>query len=255
MAEFDPVGFGERLSLAMEKAGIPDVRALQKRLAKKTTERGTSYPQVWSYVNGRAPDSGPRRAIVEALADILRVRPEYLLHDGPRTETERQAGERATAALHPPVAAWANDIEALFNENFPGLDRPTLGPGPAARAQLWRLWTAVQYVRAMVAMLSGVSAEELDQHEAEYAIAAAQQVIQAVLAPLHELDALPPAYAAPGHLQGRDSVNFAAAMFGDRLDSYVITTCETLLAVSRRQESMLSDRLYREQEEAADDEA
>lgn len=85
---FDPEAFGDRVSDEMERNGW-DITTLQERLKReKPDARGTSYASVWSYVKGQAPARGPRPEVVEGLSELFSVRPEYLLHGGPRTEAD-----------------------------------------------------------------------------------------------------------------------------------------------------------------------
>lgn len=110
-----------------------DVKALQERVAAKVPGKrmGTSYGSVWSYVNGKAPQE-PRRETVEAMADILGVRPEYLLFDEPRTEAARIAEEQASAidTGHSWPAEWRPILDA-----FPEFDHLD----PAVRIMVMRL--------------------------------------------------------------------------------------------------------------------
>jgi hypothetical protein len=231
---FDPVAFGARLNREIERAGITDVKALQRELQKRTSQRGTSYASVWSYVNGQAPSSGPRQAVVEALASIFGVLPTYLLHGGHRTPTDATADEKGAVALNQEKPTWP-EVDQLFTESFPG-GEVMRGPGAAARAQLWRLWAASRWLRSIVAHVDG---QEEDGHRA-LAMDSAQQVVRAVLAPLKEIDALPPRPIESGSMAADTRLAHAAGMWGDRLDSYIITTCETLLFVIKRQQEGLA---------------
>ena len=98
MQPCDSSGLGERLERELKGKGW----AITKLRSEVTNRLGdghphTSYGSVWSYVNGQAPDN-PRREVLEAMADALGVRVEYLLHDGPRTDAE--ASRESTGLVH-----------------------------------------------------------------------------------------------------------------------------------------------------------
>ena len=93
MPTFDPVAFGERLRRHMDERDL-DVKSLRQQVSDATGgARGTSYGTVWSYVKGHAPLE-PRREVVEALAALLDVLPEYLLHGGAKSQAEAAILER-----------------------------------------------------------------------------------------------------------------------------------------------------------------
>lgn len=260
MKSYDAEGFGARIREEMERAGIEDIRTLQQKVHRAAKgERGTSYSAVFQYTKGTWPTE-PRRGVVEALARVLNgVRPEYLLFNGERTPADQLARERGEAAdAGHSREAWAADIDRLFDEAFPGAGRyeerdgvtwRLRGPGAAAHAQLWRLWAAVRGVRARVAQAAG----ELDSFdEAAESVAAAEQVVSAVLAPLHAMNALPPQPSGgdmPGVMGTVGSpLALHAHMWGDRLDSFIVSTCETLLSIARRQDNRIADGIYRVEE-------
>jgi hypothetical protein len=174
---FDPQAFGERLVREMERAGIPDVQTLQRRLAQTTSARGTSYASVWSYVNGRAPAVGPRQDVVDALASILGVLPGYLLAGGPRTPSEAAAEEAARAALRDAQTSdgffWdaprAREVQRVLEQAFNGRS------DPSATMMLWSL------------LSSTLPTPQYNKNSAAQQVAA--DVVRAVLAPLDILGA------------------------------------------------------------------
>jgi len=96
MPEFDPVAFGRRIEEERKRLGW-DLPTLQKKLAAVTNGApGTSYGSVWSYKAGKAPQH-VRREVVEGLAELFEVRPDYLLHGGGRTDF----GAKVEAELEP----------------------------------------------------------------------------------------------------------------------------------------------------------
>lgn len=110
---FDPEAFGERLEQEMLAQGW-DVQTLRDKLTRETNgTRGTSYGAVWSYVNGQAPARGPRQKVVEGLAELFSVRPEYLLHGGPRTEAEAALQEEGETPLYKELRARIPELEDL----------------------------------------------------------------------------------------------------------------------------------------------
>lgn len=243
MREYDPEGFGKRLSDEMGRAGIKDAQALQKRLDREAppNTRGTSYTAVLQYVKGLWP-SEPRREVVETLARMFdpRMRPEYLLYEGePRTETDMEAGRRGESAVRPERHEPAATV---FRSNLPGSGTRTHwpGPGPAAEAVLWRLW----------APLMGATVEARPDgagpiDEEAIGVACAEQIVRALLAPLKEMDALPPRMLEPGRLQADSQMSFRARMSGPYLDDYIIAACEALRPVVQRQANAISEERWR----------
>ena len=98
MGPFDKSGLGRNLKRELQAKGWT-ITKLRSEVTARLGEGHphTSYGSVWSYVNGEAPDN-PRREVLEAMADALGVRVEYLLHDGPRTDAE--ASREATGLVH-----------------------------------------------------------------------------------------------------------------------------------------------------------
>lgn len=97
MEGFDKEAFGDRLQAEITERGwsVSDLQEKLKETVRKRTgrTRGTSYGSVWSYVNGQAPESGPRQEVVSALVELLDVLPGYLIHGGPATKEERALRE------------------------------------------------------------------------------------------------------------------------------------------------------------------
>jgi len=114
MPGFNPVALGERLREEMGKQTPPlDVKALQKRVIENAGEaRGTSYGSIWSYVNGQAPLE-PRREVIEGMATVFGVLPDYLLAGGPRTPEAKQVAELTAQAK------VENYLEVLVTRLFP----------------------------------------------------------------------------------------------------------------------------------------
>ncbi len=97
MPNYDPTTFGKRLKAELDARGW-DVRTFQDKLKRATGgARGTSYSAVWTYVNGCGP-ADPRRSVVEAMARLLGVLPDYLWFGGPRTEVEAAAQREVEAS-------------------------------------------------------------------------------------------------------------------------------------------------------------
>lgn len=88
MPQVDPLALGKRLSkeMARSKLTLEGFRlAVENRSGHA---RGTSYGSIWSYVNGQG-SAEPRRELIEAMADVLGVLPDYLLTGrGPRTKED-----------------------------------------------------------------------------------------------------------------------------------------------------------------------
>jgi hypothetical protein len=228
----DPAELGRRLRDEMALR-FPDVKAFAAAVAKTAGPvRGTSYPNIYAYVTGKAPDE-PRPAIIEAMAKVLGVLPEYLVSDGPRTAAEQEARERIPSPRERKDVRWADEIDRIFLGAFPGMGpliRKRRGPGAAAHAQLWRLWHQVHSTNLIYDSLDpdGPGTDEAVKPERwrEMALASAHQVIRAVRAPLRELEIIPKSAAEEN--TGYDALVRAGLVY-DRLDSYVIMACEALL--------------------------
>jgi len=240
MKSYNPEGFGARISEEMERAGIKDIRTLHRKVEARTSARGTSYTAVFQYVKGQWPTE-PSRPVVEALARVLNdVRPEYLLFGGFRKETDRLAAEQSDAVV---AGERVSPITEVFRDAFPGAGtythdlRRAHGPGAAAEAMLWRLWTPLRTARFMLARLDGAS--EID--EEALGIECAHQMVRALLAPLKELDALPARRVEEGRLQTSSHGAYHARMWGAYLDDYIIAVCEALRPIVERQDNSLMD--------------
>ncbi len=87
----DLAGIADRLGLAMDRGGW-SIRSLQRELTKLEVP-ASSYSSVRAYVNGLTV---PRRDWIEAAANVLGVRAEWLrTGSGQITETEETLRERA----------------------------------------------------------------------------------------------------------------------------------------------------------------
>lgn len=120
MPDFDATAFGTRLHAALQDRGW-DVKKLQETVRGRYGRLpGSSYGNVWSYVNGKAPIE-PRRELVDAMADLLGVFPEYLLFGGPRTDIEAAATEAALSGSPATQGPDATDIYGRLCELRPQL--------------------------------------------------------------------------------------------------------------------------------------
>lgn len=138
MSTFDPGAFGERLRRCMAQRGL-DVKSLRQQISDATGgARGTSYGTIWSYVKGHAPLE-PRREVVEALAALFDVLPEYLLHGGPKSQAEAAILEREEERDDSRFNEW------MLNE-LEGLDRLDLSVHLALIDLLHRWLTAMERV-------------------------------------------------------------------------------------------------------------
>lgn len=200
MQGFDPAWFGERIEEERNTRGWK-LQTLQSELAKQTDNaRGTSYGAVWSYIKGKAP-ADPRREVIDGLAALFGVRPEYLMRPGEeRTDADATAARRAEARVS--TERQDRDPEA---EVF----RDGLNPKVTAEAMLWRLWAPLFWKS---------SGEESDEEQEAISVECAHRIVRAVLAPLEELDAL--------SARDRDPVEW---------ESYIIGVCAALYPVIQRQ--------------------
>lgn len=88
----DPAQIARRLSERLEEKGLGYEDFHRRVRDVSGGARGTSYGSVWAYANGRV--SEPRPKVVEAMADVLGVRYEWLMTGrGPRTLTEAARAE------------------------------------------------------------------------------------------------------------------------------------------------------------------
>ena len=94
LSSVDSRALGERLSARLQEKGWSYKEFQQKVHKAAAGARGTSYGTVWSYVKGEVAEPRPR--IVQAMADVLGLSPEWLASgDGPRTEKEVARGTLA----------------------------------------------------------------------------------------------------------------------------------------------------------------
>jgi hypothetical protein len=226
MKRYNPEGFGARVSEEMERAGIKDVRTLHQRVSALTSERGTSYTAVFQYAKGTWPTE-PRRPVVEALARVLNgVRPEYLLFEGElRTEADVQANRRGDSAVQ---GERRDPAAAVFREAF--------NPGPAAEAVLWRLWAPLHW--------KSVGFDATPEEEEAISVECAERIVRAILAPLKELDAMPPRSGADGRMVSDTPDALHARMYSHRLDDYIIAVSEALRVIVQRQANALDQERF-----------
>jgi hypothetical protein len=308
--------FAQRLEHARVKvAGINSWKELQRRLCEENVFE-VHYNTIINYHTHTVRADKRREPSIDYMmrvCDVLAVRPEWLLlGKGKPTAAEMATdaaeevarGRGGSADAGHGGAAWAAEVDRRFDEAFPGTGRHEQGageprriqgPGTAAHAQLWRVWAAVRGVSSRIAQSRG-ELERMDDPavDAADAIECAEQVVRAVLAPLKEIDALPPRsmdYSSLGAQPDRDMVHlhsraassaeqtvstwtgdvadlpyylpfraadskrqFFSGMHGDQLDSFIISTCENLLSVLRRQEAGLADAFYRQEQPRETDE-
>lgn len=175
--QFEPTAFGRRLRDEMSAADL-DVQALQvevRRLVKAATgdTKGTSYGTIWSYVKGQAPIE-PRREVIDALARVFRVRPEWLAFDrGQRTDAE-EAAARLAAGAPPPQLDY---VRTALREVIPDLER--LAYAEAALMSTWGL------LRGRWIDYAPAEATHTNQERAD--ILLARRLAEALLAPLQTL--------------------------------------------------------------------
>jgi hypothetical protein len=99
--------------------------------------RGSSYGAVWSYVND--PPQNPRRVIVEAMAEVLQVRFEYLATgEPPRTERAERDREAVEDRYRDPRTKQF--FEALEDSTVYRSVRDTLDLQESVASLAFRLW-------------------------------------------------------------------------------------------------------------------
>lgn len=189
MPDFDAVAFGERLHDELERRAW-NVKTLQRHLRGRTGgAKGTSYGQVWSYVNGKAPIE-PRRNVLEALAVLLEVRMEWLAFaEEPRTEQEGRAAEvRGWSKADMRAAQERRDklLGALAEGFMHGGSRPRRKAKQAAPLSESAIDNLVHaYVHAMAL------ATPLPAHDSEEEYELAREVGRSAAAPLRAMGADP----------------------------------------------------------------
>jgi hypothetical protein len=252
--------------IRLEVAGGISLKDFHQRLTSEPTEEGDPYEVSYSAVRNYHYDSRePPVSYLTQVAHVYGVRVAYLWRgEEPVTAVEervsrlvesRTLADASATAEEGEYAHWADEIDRRFGMAFPGAGRGmwgnavlsrgeyVYGPGHAAHALLWRLWKKIVWIREVAAF--GISATE---YSTDSALEAADIVIRAVLAPLRELDA---ASSWGPSMQHKFDSPLAqhANMTGDHLDSYIITTCETLLqSVAKRQAEVLSQTLPDDEE-------
>jgi transcriptional regulator with XRE-family HTH domain len=230
MEGFDAEWFGECIEEERKARGWT-LQMLQSELAKQTRgARGTSYGAVWSYINGKAP-ADPRREVIEGFAELFAVRPEYLLRPGEaRTDADATAARQAEARVAT-ERQDRNPAAKVFREAF--------NPGPAAEAMLWRLWAPLFWKS-----IKGTKDEDQDAISAE----CARRIVDALVAPLAVLDALPPRLEAPGlRVAGTPEARCA------RMFRYIIAATEPLRAIVQRQANAADAEAMNPYTEGGDD--
>lgn len=247
-----PSAIGVRLNDVRRAVGAKDLTTFYESLDGSSLRGFPSYAAAATYhaKPWRDPPTVYLARIVERHPDI---NPVWLLTG---TGNPSLSAERAEAALAK-QPGQSDDVNALFDAAFPGAGAFVGGqfrynvPGPAARAMLWRLWSAMLDVRYQDAQLARSRGGD-DSDDKTLQIEAAQLVVRAVLAPLEAMDAMPPTRQESDRFTSASWKAFDAAMHGDRLDSYIIRTCDTLVAVVRRQDWNASERLILEYPQEGD---
>ena len=226
MPEFDPIPFGSRLKAAMADLDL-DVKGLQRDLVRRTNKaRGTSYGNIWSYVNGQAPLE-PRREVVDALGEILDRLPDYLMFGTP-PKTSREAELLLLQESEVESRPSKEPHKQAFREGLP-FDRL----GSVARGQLWRLWGAFYDLHCLRRELMGETLAPEDEHELG-GVESAREVARALRGPLLDMDLIVPGdgtkAATPGQFYGA---------FGSQLDSYIIQASEALMGLVDHQSTFI----------------
>ena len=97
--------YSERLGLALKEGPHPmSVRKLAEEMSSRYNHlRGSSYGGIRQYVEGKI--ESPRRELLDAIADVLGVRPEWLAsNSGPMTKLQehaQQAHQQAKSRTKP----------------------------------------------------------------------------------------------------------------------------------------------------------
>lgn len=152
-------GYSKRLNEALNDGPRPmSVRALAREMGREDSPykdlRGTSYGGIRQYVQGDV--THPRIELLRALADVLKVRSDWLAYgQGAMTEEEekaRKAKEEASAGPSDGEEEWGlRDFLRVVQENCdPGSDRIAEDPvtrmavleawGRLAKRPLWPQW-------------------------------------------------------------------------------------------------------------------
>lgn len=155
------IQYGERLRLALKEAPM-SVRKLAEEMSGRYGHlRGSSYGGIRQYVGGKI--ESPRRELLDAFADVLRVRPEWLaFNDGAMTAQEdqvRSALEGATTSERREGEwDWREDIQVVQQEFGDGSDR--LADDPLVRMVVLGTWSRL-FLQGLVPRLpqEGVEGE------------------------------------------------------------------------------------------------
>lgn len=104
-------GYDQRIRAALERGPLPlSVRELARRIqAKYPLLRGSSYGGVRQYVEGSVRN--PRIELLRAMADVLRVRPDWLSFDnGAMTEQQEAVRRAQEGAGDEQEPNWRSDL-------------------------------------------------------------------------------------------------------------------------------------------------
>lgn len=117
-------GYRERLNKALKSGPNPmSVRALARKMQSRFPDlRGTSYSGLRLYVyGGRDEVAAPRHEVLRAIAEVLNVRPQWLLFDdGPMTEEEAAHLARTNELAKEALAETPNaERRAARDEDVP----------------------------------------------------------------------------------------------------------------------------------------
>ena len=134
--------YSERLGLALKEGPHPmSVRKLAEEMSSRFKHlRGSSYGGIRQYVGGKI--ESPRMELLDAIADVLEVRPEWLaFNSGSMTKLQEQAKKaRQQAKSREEGSAWQERYDGLRA----GMERPS---------PLWRMAT---YFYATEVLIQGL---------------------------------------------------------------------------------------------------
>lgn len=110
----DPAAMSRVLKKELEERW--ELQKFQEAVRKASGEaRGTSYGAVWSYVN--APPDHPRPEVVQAMAEVLGIRFEYLA-TGKKPRTDADAERMAAAESDPAIDAARDRFWACLERSL-----------------------------------------------------------------------------------------------------------------------------------------
>ena len=151
MSQKQTRGYSERLAQALVHGPHPmSVRGLAKEMSSRYAHlRGSSYGGIRQYVEGKI--ESPRGELLQAMADELGVRPEWLaFNKGLMTEREEQAQKALKRAKSheegSEMAPWQERYDALRA----GVERPS---------PLWNMW---RYFHATEPLMQGLVIDFLE---------------------------------------------------------------------------------------------